>query len=253
MKAWNVHAAPGKALVRHVLEVSGGITFGTFSKDFSKLLIGDATGKVHLLAYDDSDLDHEDQPSSKPPTTSPFHPGASSILLRKAFQNRPKVIIPHPEPATPMNSSSETIFQTLEQSGVELAFEFLFEQRLTIHSDPAIGAIQGPAYAATNLFRLDAHIDNDASKPLLPEFEAKQQHVRSRTTRNVEFKELPRVKCSDRTLHEGNERVERELEGMGVEMRWDYRLEREMMPRFRVFGERREREVEREVEFIELD
>jgi hypothetical protein len=240
VKAWNIYAAPGKALVRHVLEVSGGITVGAFSRDFSKLLIGDATGKVHVLAYDDSDLDEEDQGSSKPRSKTTPSPGSGSCALRKAFSKRPKVIIPHPEPPPPLQSESEIAVESVERSGQELAWEFLFEGRLVLHPDPAIGAVQGPNYAETNLYRLEAHEEGDASKPLLPEFQAKQQHEKSRTTKIIEFPELPPVQCSDLALHARNVALDLTLEREGVDLDWDHRFEKEPTPRFAIFGDRRQ-------------
>ena len=224
------------ALVRHVLEASGGITVGAFSRDFSKLLIGDATGKVHLLTHDDSDLDEEDQAFSKP--RSKASPSPRSRALRKAFAKRPKVIVPHPEPPPPLQSESEVT--VVERSGQELALDFLGDGRLRLHPDPAIGAVQGPNYAETNLYRLEAHEDCDVSKPLLPEFEAKQQHEKSRKTEKIEFIELPPVQCSDLALHARNVAFDSILEREGVDLDWDYRFEVEPTPPFAIFGDRRE-------------
>jgi len=239
VKAWNIHAAPGKALVRHVLEVSGGITVGAFSRDFSKLLIGDATGKVHLLAYDDSDLDGEDQASSKLCSKATPSPGSGSRALQKAFAKRPKVIIPHLEPPPPLQSESEVAVESLERSGQELALEFLVEGRLILHPDPAIGAVRGPNYAVTNLYRLEAHEEGDSSKPLLPEFQVKQQHEMLRKPENIEFPELPRIQCSDWAVHARNVALDLTLEKEGVDLDWDYRFEKDLTPHFAIFGDRR--------------
>ncbi|RAL61727.1 hypothetical protein DID88_002795 [Monilinia fructigena] len=69
VKAWDIKRPRGKALVREVLAASGGIGAGAFSPDFSKLIIGDATGKVHLLTRSENDhelenSDLEDSPDS---------------------------------------------------------------------------------------------------------------------------------------------------------------------------------------------
>ncbi|TVY49371.1 Rik1-associated factor [Lachnellula occidentalis] len=251
LKAWNIHEAPGNALVRHVLEVSGGISVGAFSRDFSKLLIGDATGKVHLLAYDDSELDEEDEESSKIDEKPTFSPVSGSRTLRKAFAKRPKVIIPHPEPPhpeppPPLQSGGEsyTIERLgLESSAQEQALDFLIGGRLRLHPDPAIGAVQGPNYGETNLYRLEAHEEGDASKPLLPEFEAKQQYKKVRETNKIRLSELPKVQGSDPALHTRNEALDLSLEKEKVELNWDYGFKREPTPNFAIFDDVRRPKV----------
>ncbi|TVY93740.1 Rik1-associated factor [Lachnellula willkommii] len=239
LKAWNIHEAPGNALVRHVLEVSGGISVGAFSRDFSKLLVGDATGKVHLLAYDDSDLD-EDEESSETDERPTFSPVSGSGALRKAFAKRPKVIIPHPEPPPPLQSRGESFsMENLEKSAQELSLEFLVEGRLRLHPDPAIGVVQGPNYAETKLFRPEAHQDGDISKPLLPEFEAKQQYEKLRNTSKIKFSKLPTVQCSDLDLHARNEALDLALEKESVDFDFDYGFEGEPTPHFAIFGNMR--------------
>jgi hypothetical protein len=205
--------------------VSGGITAGTFSRDFSKLLIGDATGKVHLLGFDDSDLDEE-----TPDTCS------------KAGPKRPKVIRPHPEPPPPKYSEAEAVPEDREKTGQELGVEFIREGRLRLHPDPGIGAVQGLNYAETNYFRLEAHEDNDASKPLLPEFQAVQRYETSQDNLGTELPRLPLVRCSDLVLHSRNIALDSTLAKEGVDFDWDYKLESDVTPRFAIFGDRRKAE-----------
>ncbi|TVY35634.1 Rik1-associated factor [Lachnellula subtilissima] len=243
VKAWNIHEAPGNALVRHVLEVSGGISVGAFSRDFSKLLVGDATGKVHLLAYDDSDLSEGEEESSKTDERPTFIP-AGSGPLRKAFSKRPKVIIPHPEPPPPLQYVGESYaMESLERSAQELALEFLVQGRLRLHPDSAIGAVQGPNYAETKLYRMEAHEEGDALKPLLPEFQTKQQYEKVRETSKIGFSELPTVQCSDPALHARNESLDLTLEGEGVDFNWNYGFEREPTPHFAVFDNKRQLKI----------
>jgi len=222
VKAWDIHASPGNALVRHVLEVSGGITAGTFSRDYSKLLIGDATGKVHLLGFDDSDMEEE------PPDQ-----------CNTAGLKRPKVIRPHREPPPPKHSEAEEALEDLEKTGQELAVEFIREGRLSLHSDPGVGAVQGPNYAETNYFRLEAHEESDASKPLLPEFQAVQRYETSQDGHSSELPKIPPVQCSNLVLHSRNLALDSALAKAGVDFDWDYRFESDLMPRFAIFGERK--------------
>ncbi|TVY84506.1 Rik1-associated factor [Lachnellula suecica] len=237
--AWNIHEKPGKAFVRYLLELSGGVTSGAFSKDFSKLLIGDATGKVHFLGYDDSDLEEETQESSTP--TPSIRPGSG--ILQTALTKRPKVIIPHPEPPHPLHFEGDFLIATVEPSGRELAMEFLHEGRLRLHPDPGIGAVQGPNYAETNLFRLEAHEESDASKPLLPGFEAVQHYgVQHKTTKTV-IPQLPPATCSDSTLHSRNVAWDLALERDGIDLDWEYRFPKEVTPCFAIFGHKKRRET----------
>lgn len=199
--------------------MSGGITAGSFSKDFSKLLIGDATGKVHLLSFDDSDLEEE-----------------TPDTCNKAGPKRPKVIRPHPEPPPPKYSEADAAPEGPEKTGQELAGEFLREGQLSLHPDPGIGAVQGPNYAETNYFRLEAHEESDASKPLLPEFQAVQRYETSQDNLCTELPRLLVMQCSDLKLHSRNVALDSVLAEEGVDFDWDYKLASDVTPRFAIFG-----------------
>ncbi|TDZ25065.1 Rik1-associated factor 1 [Colletotrichum orbiculare MAFF 240422] len=60
VKVWNVRNAR-EPLIRDLLEAPGCITCGGFSPDYSKLVVGDATGRVMLLS-----LDKDDEPGRGP-------------------------------------------------------------------------------------------------------------------------------------------------------------------------------------------
>jgi len=198
VKAWDITRQPGDAFVRNVLTVTGGISAGSFSKDFTQLVIGDATGKVHLLKIDDSDIGDGEvfQPAKSP------IPGKSSLErggLLPTTVKRPKVVIPHPEPPPPENFDIQ-----VEQTGQELAQIFVEEGQLRVHQDRGIGAIQGPNYLETGLFHLEAHEEYDGSKPLLPEWQAKQQSELLGQRDDIRLPRLPHVESSDLTAHEEN-------------------------------------------------
>ena len=50
VKEWDVLRSPENALVRDVAQLGAGVQSGAFSPDFSNLLIGDASGAVHVLS-----------------------------------------------------------------------------------------------------------------------------------------------------------------------------------------------------------
>lgn len=179
LKAWNIKAPPGKAFVRDILKLSGGIYAGSFFKDFSKLLIGDDTGKVHLLAIDDSDL--VDEPKSGASTqaavTSQLATLSSGLLPSNI--KRPKLIIPHPEPPNPYAADDMV---EVEQTSAEISIRLLEEGQLCLlpnrefpHARRAV--YQGPNYGETLWYRFEAHESSDCSEPLLPEYLNKQQFL----------------------------------------------------------------------------
>ncbi|TEA16598.1 Rik1-associated factor 1 [Colletotrichum sidae] len=95
VKVWNVRNAR-EPLIRDLLEAPGCITCGGFSPDYSKLVVGDATGRVMLLS-----LDKDDEPVAKfmmPPTPSGLKPAGSRPVRRPlAFLRHDEPPPPHPE------------------------------------------------------------------------------------------------------------------------------------------------------------
>jgi hypothetical protein len=170
LKAWDIKRPAGKAFVRNILTVAGGITAGAFSADGSRLLIGDATGKAHLLEFGDDNFD-EEQEKVKPVTV-----GNRGLLeiggILSPNIRRPKLILPHADPEPP--AGSETVGSSSEESGPELGHNFLEEGQITQHRSKAIGAIQGPNYRELGFYRPEAHEDEDFEKPLLASWQAKQ-------------------------------------------------------------------------------
>lgn len=190
VKAWNVKAPKGSTFIRDVLSVSGGISAGAFSKDFSKLVIGDATGKVHLLSIDESDGE-EDNRASKEIFRGKF-PQKSGVLLKGV--KLPKVIIPHQEPVS----------DEIEATAEAMAQLYLNEGQLTVHPDRVIGAIQGPNYAETRLFMVEAHQDRDPTQSLVPEWQATQQEITRRPQAPPNIPVLKSVGSAPDGLHQQN-------------------------------------------------
>lgn len=191
VKVWNIRRKR-RPFVRNLIEAPGPISCGVFSPNHAKLAIGDATGRVFLFSVDD-----RDQIESHITTI----PGTNRRV------RRPKPFIPHAEPPPPTDPSqqlnSDTSIATYSRD------QYLLSQQLTLHPNPVIGAVQGPNYTCTGLFRLDAHMYFDPQGPLLPEYERNQQQTtaaslgpRVRSIRRL--RDASEQQDSERVRHEEN-------------------------------------------------
>ncbi|KAI4599250.1 hypothetical protein KJ359_002209 [Pestalotiopsis sp. 9143b] len=165
VKVWNIRH--GKAVhLRDLIEVPGPITAGSFSPDHSKLAIGDGSGRVYLLGLED---DEEGEQT--------IQNGSDLVRMQLGGQQRairrPRPFIPHPE-VPPPNRGRSAAGSDLTL-GRQRAGEYLQRGEIVLHPHPCIGAIKGPRYSDTGLFRAEAHLDEDVSKPLLAMFERHQQ------------------------------------------------------------------------------
>lgn len=168
VKIWNVrHKDP---LIRDLLEVTGPVSAGAFSPDFSKLAIGDASGRVYLLSVDKEDDMAGDF------VHLPFDNGRATRPVR-----RPKPYIPHPEPPPPEGWQSDDD----PDSGVLRARQYLAREQLVRNPNPILGVFQGPNYSSLNLYRAEAHAENDPTGPLLSSFEVDQQEASSQSIRST--------------------------------------------------------------------
>ncbi|KAI1376134.1 WD40 repeat-like protein [Hypoxylon crocopeplum] len=194
VKVWNIQHGKG-VLVRDIIEVPGPITAGAFSPDFTKLLIGDGSGRVYLMDLEDED---ERDQSGSAVVSSGFlklQLGGKQQAIR-----RPRPFIPHPEVPPPEaylhpdkwydhdEQSTEYWLKNNENAygaGQRKAKEYLDASQLTLHPDPIVGAVQGPAYSQTGLYRAEAHLNEDVDGPLLSGFETRQRTNQSfsRTSR----------------------------------------------------------------------
>ncbi|KAI0972898.1 hypothetical protein F4678DRAFT_471310 [Xylaria arbuscula] len=159
VKVWNIRHGAG-VLVKDLVEATAPITYGAFSPDFTKLVVGDGSGRVYLLALEDTEMQ-----DPKPDPTNYLKVqtnGGGQRAIR-----RPRFIEPHGEipPDEPVK-------------GQEIGREFLRNAQLVLHADRTVGAVQGVNYAQTGLFRKEAHVNDDENAPLLPTFQTKQQECR---------------------------------------------------------------------------
>lgn len=136
VKVWNPCNSPEDALVGVIAELPGGVSSGTFSPDYTKLLIGDASGSVHLLSANRAQL-HEDD-----------------LRLELEDSKNPKedlpIIISQIAPPPDITSTTEP-----ETSALEISRLYIERNQLIRHRHPLFGVFQGPEYFETGLRRED--------------------------------------------------------------------------------------------------
>lgn len=155
VKVWNVRSGPrSKAKGKVILEASAQISSGAFSPDRSKLIIGDASGRVFVLSVDEDD--------GKPPTFIKL-PGAHGAIKRRV----PIEIEHHAAPPLPPGAQVP--------SGASAAHEFLSARQLKYTGDPTVGVVQDVNYASTGFFRKEYHFDSDPAQELFAQYFAEQQ------------------------------------------------------------------------------
>ncbi|KAB5582697.1 hypothetical protein GE09DRAFT_1076056 [Coniochaeta sp. 2T2.1] len=206
VKVWNVRTK-GKPRPRDLLEVPGPVSYGKFSPDMSKLIIGDATGRVFFLSVDEEDrkpfekkLAEQTQARQKWAhlITLPAVGPAQQTGRRETMPPQP--IISHPEPAPPAGYEDE------ETLGASRARAYLASEQLRLTGNAVVGAVQGPKYAETGLFRRELHANDDPAMPLLSAQERLQQHSSwpaSFNKRGHMFRPLPKNSQLE-ALHERN-------------------------------------------------
>ncbi|GAB1313008.1 hypothetical protein MFIFM68171_03218 [Madurella fahalii] len=163
VKVWNVRSH-GKPHVRNLLEAPAPITSGMFSPDRSRLVVGDASGRVFMLSVDEE----EQRPA---PFVQLKLPGARDFRTVR----RPIPIIQHPEPPPPSHDAAGRPIES--ETGSARGRAYLERLQLKRHPNPTVGVVQGPRYADTGLYRREAHFHEDPSQPLLACWEVMQQEA----------------------------------------------------------------------------
>ncbi|OAA67860.1 WD40 repeat-like protein [Niveomyces insectorum RCEF 264] len=135
VKVWNIrsaHRPRNRPFVRTLLECPAPVSFGAFSPDKAKLAVGDASGRVFLLAVedgletddeakglvsgdenndDDEDDDSKDEKTKRAPHGQQqqqklyVRPGVFGALARRGratFRQHPPEVIHHPTPPPPL-------------------------------------------------------------------------------------------------------------------------------------------------------
>lgn len=116
VKMWNVRAPTGQAFINDILFAPGGISCGMFSPGRTRLAVGDTSGKIHLMKTWDKEFDPK--------------PTYTRSAIRPFYEPVPLVF-----------------------GGIDKAREFVAKAQIMVHADPYIGALQGPRYSDTNLYR----------------------------------------------------------------------------------------------------
>lgn len=182
VKVWDITQAKSTFL-RDILKAQGGIACGVFSNDFMQLLIGDATGHLHLIQALDDDSNTRD------PLVLPI--------------SRRKHMIPHADPQPPQISSNDN----MQDEGVEQIHRKYLEEGVLREYPMNIPGFehrkkvgQGPRYGELALYRNELHVDEDHDKPLLPEVVEKnrihQAKIIEDLTQKEDFPVLPPVKSN---------------------------------------------------------
>ncbi|KAI7919985.1 hypothetical protein M0657_006813 [Pyricularia oryzae] len=197
VKVWNIRAQ-GNPLVKVLLKCKRAVTSGAFSPDKSKLVIGDASGAIYLLTTHDNAEDEwngEDEWDGEEETPGPGQVdrfiqvprGDGSFITRRL----PNVVTPHPDPPDPTHDAAGNLIQ--KKNPNQLGSLFLDKQQLVIHKCRLVGAVQGPRYAETGLYRLDFHMDKtDGQSPLLAVHERKQQESKRQYSKTTVVRASPR-------------------------------------------------------------
>jgi hypothetical protein len=181
VKAWDIRALPGQEFVREVIRLSGGISTGKFSPDFSKLILGDSTGKVHYLAIGKDELSEERLPAIRRP------------------------IRPH-APLPPPLIDDDDVEIPPELTAQERAQQFLDCKQIVLHDDGYVGAVQGPNYINTGLFYdVEKYKDENGKDDIgWSKKELREKQERRYDIDRIRLSRLPEVQSSSRHLHRKN-------------------------------------------------
>jgi len=219
VKVWNVRDS--KPFVRKLLETAAPVSCGAFSPDKQKLAIGDATGRLWLYS-----TDRRDEVERHYTTI-----GGRNI-------RRPMPFSPHAEPPSPerdprtgspdsMDIDTPSVEDTSESLGEgQLRAQALLKtQQMVNTGNPVIGCVQGPAYETTGYFKKEAHLDEDYTKPLLPEIQRQQQldkmdrpSSRHRSLLRLSGMPPPKSPAAARR-HEQNRKKDLDVESLEISLR----------------------------------
>lgn len=203
IRVWNVRKKTNP-FIRNLLEAPGPISYGVFWEDHSQLAVGDATGRVFIFSL------YEAAPESL--TTIPG-------LSRRV--RPPKPYVPHAEPPPPEGHLASNTGNEMDANTSIRAYArevYLDSRQLVLHPSPVIGAIQGPNYDATGLYRREAHCDDEPAAPLLTHYERLQQSsIHSGRGRCRSLRRLRTVDSMDsryESVHRANKARDLDLENL---------------------------------------
>ena len=123
IRAWDIRRHPNDVLVHTVAQLDAGIQSGAFSPDGTHLLVGDATGGIHML----SSAPWEPRPSES--TWDDIRTKGTPIDIIRASDGSGKMKVDDDNPGT---------------EGIEAGHNLLLSGQLTLH--PSYGPGKGPSY-----------------------------------------------------------------------------------------------------------
>lgn len=228
VKVWNIRGQEAKARV--ILEAPAQISHGAFSPDYSKLIIGDASGRVFILSVGED----EEKTASFISLSGP--PGLGAMTRR-----RPTPITPHKEPPPPPQA-----LQTRE-TNADLGRAYINARQLKFSGDRTVGMVQDVNYADTGLLRAEAHADYEVTKELMAYVESQQQaNLKMFANAPTRIRRVKRIGLSSGDAehmdidgeepgatevarrHEENRKLDLDFEGLSLETR--HSLERDHVP-----------------------
>lgn len=211
VKVWNVRSLK-RPFVRDLLYVPSAVSCAMFSPDRSKLVVGDASGRIFVLSLDPDNV----KPSS---TLSTPPPGKT----RSGPRCPPDTITQHYEPAPPPCNVAGRPIDPETLTGVYIAHAWLAADQVVLHPHRTIGAVKGPRYAETGMFCREFHLHEDPAQPLLATQEVLQQESRVHRGGNgggrMRVLKPPREYEALAARHERNKGVDLDVEGLEEETR----------------------------------
>lgn len=216
VKVWNVRTSRKKAKGRVILEAAAQISFGAFSPDRSRLIIGDASGRIFILSVDEED--------GKPAIFNKY-------LLAQGIRKRaPTDVTPHRPLSPPPGFQPPT-----NRPSRDFGHAFVAAGQLLYSGDPTVGMVQDVNYAETGLFEKSSHDDNDPAKEVLAIYGSRLQEnakvysnsnlpARTRRMRRMYYTEDDTVELEHarRALlkrHEDNCQLDLKFENLSLEIR----------------------------------
>lgn len=219
VKLWNIRTSGKSAKGRVVLEAPAQISFGAFSPDKSRLVIGDASGRIFVLSVEEED----GKPASFTDLTLPG-PGLTSTGRVK--RRRPNPITPHKEPPPPSLAAG------VPPLPLEDGHAMVVSEQLRHSGDPTVGMVQGPNYTQLPYVCREAHNDFDPSHPLIAHFTVVQQEqIKRFSGRSANTQRLaspwdspngPVTTTNVLSQHSMNRKLDLRFENLSLETRNDF-------------------------------
>ncbi|KAL9118044.1 MAG: hypothetical protein Q9187_005417 [Circinaria calcarea] len=152
IKTWDIYRSTEDVFVQDVAQFDSAVMCGTFSYDYTNLLVGSAKGAVHILStFPMTDSDSDDDPHTN-------GKGSCGTIRYVPFE-KPTATDEDP-------------------SGISQSRALIASKKLTMH--PIYGAGQGPSYEGPYAAYAHPRGRNPATTDLLPDIRATQLDLNER-------------------------------------------------------------------------